>query len=148
MKRVIEYRKLMGVDKTATLGELKTVYRNTMKDAHPDKFANDEEGRVAAEEKSKAVIEAYHFLVSINDETHEKNKEAYTETINNSNILDFQFEKQVLIIEHLNGEKYEYIGVPRNVYIKMINAESYNRFAKRHIYGNFIFRKAVSVIKE
>lgn len=148
MKRVIEYRKLIGVDKDVTLKELKNIYRNTMKDAHPDKFVNDDAGRIAAEENSKAVIEAYHFLVSINNETHEKNKEAYEETINNSNILDFFFEKQVLNIEHLNGEKYEYIGVPRNTYIKMINADSYNRFAKRHIYGKFVFRKSGKATEE
>lgn len=148
MKRVIEYRRLIGVDKDVTLKELKNIYRNTMKDAHPDKFVNDDAGRIAAEENSKAVIEAYHFLVSINNETHEKNKEAYEETINNSNILDFFFEKQVLNIEHLNGEKYEYIGVPRNTYIKMINADSYNRFAKRHIYGKFVFRKSGKATEE
>lgn len=148
MKRVIEYRKLIGVDKDVTLKDLKNIYRNTMKDAHPDKFVNDEAGRIAAEENSKAVIEAYHFLVSINNETHEKNKEAYEETINNSNILDFFFEKQVLNIEHLNGEKYEYLGVPRNTYIKMINADSYNRFAKRHIYGKFVFRKSGKATEE
>lgn len=148
MKRVIEYRKLIGVDKDVTLKELKNIYRNTMKDAHPDKFVGDEAGRIQAEENSKAVIEAYHFLVSINNETHEKNSELYTETINNSNILDFFFEKQVLNIEHVNGEKYEYIGVPRNTYIKMVNADSYNRFAKRHIYGKFIFRKAAKANEE
>jgi hypothetical protein len=42
----------------------------------------------------------------------------------------------------LNGVSYEYIGVPRNLYVKMVNAESPNRFAKRHIYGNFIYRKS------
>ncbi len=40
-----------------------------MKDAHPDKFVNDDAGRLDAEEKSKAVIEAYHFLVSTNPAT-------------------------------------------------------------------------------
>ncbi|HEU4496440.1 MAG TPA: J domain-containing protein, partial [Flavobacterium sp.] len=61
MKRVVEHRKLLGVDKTVTLKELKTIYRNVMKDSHPDKFVNDEAGRQEAEEKSKSVIEAYHF---------------------------------------------------------------------------------------
>jgi curved DNA-binding protein CbpA len=37
-----------------------------MKECHPDKFQGDETGLKAAEEKSKQVIEAYHFLVSIN----------------------------------------------------------------------------------
>ena len=73
MKRIGEHRKLLGVDKTATLKDLKTIYRNTMKDAHPDKFVNDEAGKLDAEEKSKSVIEAYHFLVSIN-QLNEKKK--------------------------------------------------------------------------
>lgn len=142
MKRVVEYRKLLEVDKNVTLKELKTIYRNTMKDNHPDKFVNDEQGRKNAEETSKNIIAAYHFLVSIATETVEKNLPEYQETINNYTILDFYLEKQTLFVTYVNGMSYEYIGVPKNVYIKMINAESPNRFAKRHIYGNFIYRKA------
>ncbi|TXF78970.1 KTSC domain-containing protein [Chryseobacterium sp.] len=142
MKRIGEHRKLLGVDKTATLKDLKTIYRNTMKDAHPDKFVNDEEAKLEAEEKSKSVIEAYHFLVSINPETQEKYKEEYTETISKSIIQDFHYEKQILKVQHFNGKMYEYIGVPRNTYIKMVNADSPSRFARRHIYGSFIYRKS------
>ena len=142
MKRIGEHRKLLGVDKTVTLKELKTIYRNTMKEAHPDKFVNDEGGRVEAEATSKSVIEAYHFLVSINPETQEKYKEENGETTSKSNIQDCEYEKQILKIQHLNGKMYEYIGVPRNTYIKMVNADSPSRFARRHIYGNFIHRKA------
>jgi hypothetical protein len=142
MKRVIEYRKLLGVDKNVTLKELKTIYRNSMKDNHPDKFADDEAGKLAAEETSKNIISAYHFLVSISNETLEKNLPEYQETINNFNILDFRLEKQTLLITYLNGISYEYIGVPRNIYVKMVNAESPNRFAKRHIYGNYLYRKS------
>ena len=142
MKRVGEHRKLLGVDKTATLKDLKTIYRNTMKDAHPDKFVNDEEAKLEAEEKSKTVIEAYHFLVSINPETQEKYKEEYTETIAKSIIQDFYHEKSILKVQHFNGKMYEYIGVPRNTYIKMVNADSPSRFARRHIYGSYIYRKS------
>ncbi len=141
MKRVVEARKLLEVDKNVTLKQLKTIYRNSMKETHPDRFVNDEENKIAAEEKSKAIINAYHFLVSIAPETVEKNLPEYKETINNSSILEFYLEKQTLFITYLNGMSYEYIGVPKNVYIKMINAESPNRFAKRHIYGNYIYRK-------
>jgi hypothetical protein len=142
MKRVIEYRKLLEVDKNVTLKELKTIYRNSMKDSHPDKFVNDEEGKLAAEEKSKQIIGAYHFLVSIAAETVEKNLPEYTDTITNSNIHDFHLEKQTLFVKYFNGMEYEYIGVPKNIYVKMVNAESPNRFAKRHIYGNYIYRKS------
>lgn len=148
MKRIGEYRKLLGVDQSATLKDLKTVYRNTMKDAHPDKFVNDEAGKADAEEKSKSVIEAYHFLVSINRETQEKYKEEYTETITQSIIQDFYLEKSILKIQHFNGKMYEYIGVPRNTYIKMVNADSPSRFARRHIYGNFIYRKSGEVMAD
>ncbi len=146
MKRIGEHRKLLGVDKTATLKELKTIYRNTMKEAHPDKFVNDAEGKLEAEERSKSVIEAYHFLVSINQETQEKYKEEYAETISKSIIQDFHLEKSILKVQHLNGKMFEYIGVPKNTYLKMVNADSPSRFARRHIYGNFIYRKSGEVM--
>ncbi|AZA57342.1 KTSC domain-containing protein [Chryseobacterium shandongense] len=148
MKKLGEYRKLLEVDKNVTLKELKTIYRNTMKDTHPDKFINDEAGKLEAEEKSKSVIEAYHFLVSINPETQEKYKEEYTETTTTSNIQDFYLEKSILTIQHLNGNIYEYLGVPRNTYIKMVNADSPSRFARRHIYGSFVYRKAGEVMAD
>ena len=148
MKRINEYRKLLEVTKDATLKDLKAVYRNTMKDAHPDKFVNDDAGRIAAEENSKTLIEAYHFLVSINKETHEKNNDEYTDTITNSLINDFYTEKQVLYIIHLNGVTYEYFGVPRNVYIKMVNSDSPSRFARRHIYGKYTFRKSANALED
>ena len=66
MKKIVEYRKLLNVDKTAELKDLKAIYRNAMKEAHPDKFQGDEAGLKEAEENSKKIIEAYHFLVSIN----------------------------------------------------------------------------------
>lgn len=148
MKKLGEYRKLLEVDKNVTLKKLKTIYRNTMKDTHPDKFINDEAGKLEAEEKSKSVIEAYHFLVSINPETQEKYKEEYTETTTTSNIQDFYLEKSILTIQHLNGNIYEYLGVPKNTYIKMVNADSPSRFARRHIYGSFVYRKAGEVMAD
>lgn len=148
MKRIGEHRKLLGVDKTATLKELKTIYRNAMKETHPDKFVNDEAGKEEAELMSKSIIEAYHFLVSINEETQEKYREEYTETISNSIIADFYLEKSILKVQHLNGNMYEYIGVPRNTYIKMVNSDSPSRFARRHIYGNYTYRKSGEVMAD
>ena len=69
MRKVIEYRKLLGVDKAVTLAELKSLYRNFMKEFHPDKIQDNEELKLEVEEKSKKIIEAYHFLVSIAPET-------------------------------------------------------------------------------
>lgn len=148
MKKIAEYRKLLEVDKSASLKDLKNIYRNVMKETHPDKFINDEAGKLEAEEKSKSVIEAYHFLVSINEETQEKYKEEYTDTISNSIITDFYLEKSILKVEHLNGKMFEYIGVPRNTYIKMVNSDSPSRFARRHIYGNFVYRKSGEAMAE
>ena len=73
MKKINEYRKLLNVEKTAELKDLKTIYRNAMKESHPDKFSGDEAGLKLAEENSKLIIEAYHFLVSINPETIKAN---------------------------------------------------------------------------
>lgn len=145
MKKIVEYRKLLDVTKTASLKELKTIYRNCMKDCHPDKFSNDEE-RLAAEAKSKEIIEAYHFLVSVAPETHEKDLEEYKKTTASSNIAEFYFENSVLYIAFFDGSKFEYFGVPKNTYIKMVNAESPSRFARRHIYTEFMYRSSSKLV--
>jgi hypothetical protein len=145
MNKIVAYRKLLNVTKDATLKELKTIYRNSMKDFHPDKFTDATE-KTEAEEKSTAIIEAYHFLVSIAPETLEKDKAIYTQTVGSVNILDFYMENNVLYINFLDGNKYEYFGVPKNTYIKMINAESPSRFARRHIYNNFLYRSSSKLV--
>ena len=111
-KKIAEYRKLLDVTKTATLKELKTIYRNSMKEDHPDTIADPVE-RLAAEERSKNIIEAYHFLVSIAPETQEKNKEVYQKTTTTVNIQDFYMDKGVLDISFLDGSNYEYFSVPK-----------------------------------
>lgn len=87
-------------------------------------------------------------MVSIAQETVEKNLPEYTNTTQNYGVHDFYFDKQILHISYTNGMEYEYIGVPKNTYIKMVNAESPNRFAKRHIYGNFLYRKSGENIED
>lgn len=144
-KKISEYRQLLNVTKAATLKELKTIYRDCMKDCHPDKFSNDDE-RMAAEEKSKAIIGAYHFLVSIAPETLEKDKAAYIQTTTASNIEDFYYENSVLYVSFLDGNQYEYFGVPKATYIKMVNADSPGRFARRHIYSQFVYRSASRLV--
>jgi curved DNA-binding protein CbpA len=146
MKRIIEYRRLLGVDKSADLKELKTIYRNFMKDWHPDKFQTDEE-KTAAEEKSKAFIEAYHFLVSIAPETQAQKLEEYTAVITSSKMTDLQYKGTTLQIYFADGSAYEYFGVPRNIYLKFVNTDSPDRFARRHIYQAFTYRKVTKAVE-
>ncbi|MEL1256056.1 KTSC domain-containing protein [Flavobacterium sp. DGU38] len=141
MKKIVEYRKLLNVEKTAELKDLKTIYRNAMKESHPDKFVGDDAGLKAAEEKSKTIIEAYHFLVSIHPDTIKLNLPEYTETISTCSITDYKFVEGRLIIDFSNGSVYEYISVPKATYVKMVNADSPARFAKRHILNSFTWRK-------
>lgn len=145
MKKIVEYRKLLDVTKAATLKELKTIYRNSMKDHHPDTITDDAE-RLAAEERSTAIIEAYHFLVSVAPETAEKNKAEYVKTTTTVAIADFYFDNMVLYINFVDGSNYEYFGVPKALYIKMVNAESPARFARRNIHGTFLYRSAAKIV--
>lgn len=141
MRKVIEYRKLLGVDKAVTLAELKSLYRNFMKEFHPDKFQNYDAEKTAAEEKSKQIIEAYHVLVSIAAETRELNLEEYSKTIGASGIKDIEYKGKRLRIDFADGSAYEYIGVPENTYVKLINADSQARFVRRHISTSFLYRQ-------
>jgi hypothetical protein len=146
MKKIVEHRKLLGVNEAAELQELKTVYRSLMKTWHPDKFQDSAEDKLAAEEKSKNIIEAYHFLVSIAPETRNQTLAEYTQTTTTSNIADFEFKSQVLTVSFLDGSQYEYFDVPKAVYIKLINADSPGRFARRHIFNNYVYRSVSKLV--
>jgi len=141
MKRIGEYRKLLGVTPAADLKELKTTYRNLMKEFHPDKFQDNEEEKLAAEEKSKELINAYHFLVSVAPETIQNALPEYTATVSTSQILHFSYEKQVLQLNFVDGSSYEYFGVPKTLYIKLCNSDVPARFCRRHVYYEFVYRK-------
>jgi len=140
MKRISEYKKLFGVEKEIELKTLKKSYRNLVKEWHPDKFQNGDPLQEEAEINSRKVIDGYHFLVSIAPETKASNLEVYTETITNSEIQDYQHKGMLLEISFLDGSTYEYFGVTKQVYIKMINSNKLNRFAKRSIYPNYTYR--------
>jgi curved DNA-binding protein CbpA len=140
MKKIIGYRKLLGVNEKADLQELKTAYRNLIKLWHPDKFNDSEELRVQAEAKGKHIIEAYHFLVSIAPETRSQTLAEYTLTITSSGIIDFEYKNETLQINFVDGSSYEYFGVPKAIYVKLVNAPALARFARRHICSSFPYR--------
>jgi curved DNA-binding protein CbpA len=146
MKKIVDYRKLLGVAENAELQELKSVYRGLMKTWHPDRFQDSEESKLEAEEKSKTIIEAYHFLVSIAPETRDQSFADYTLTTTNSNIADFEYKSQVLKVTFLDGNEYEYFDVPKAVYVKLINADSPGRFARRHIYNEYVYRSVNKLV--
>lgn len=145
MKKVGDYRKTLGVTKATELKEIKSIYRGLMKDWHPDKFSADAAKHAEAEEKSKEIIEAYNFLLSIAPETLEHAKDEYIQTTTLSNIQDFQFKDSILRIDFFDGSAYEYFDVPRAMYIKLVNADSPGRFARRHIFNAFPYRNVAKL---
>ena len=148
MKRINQYKKLFGVEKDIDLKTLKSTYRNLVKEWHPDKFQEGDAKREEAEVNSRTIIDGYHFLVSIAPETLAANLDAYTETITNSGIADFVHNGLVLEITFLDGTTYEYFGVTKPIYIKMVNANKLNRFAKRTIYPKYTYRKSKRMLQE
>lgn len=142
MKRVNEYKKLFRVVGKLELKTLKSTYRDLVKEWHPDKFQSDDEKALEAEEKSREIIEAYHFLVSIAPETNELNKAEYEETIAKGGITNIHHKGLLLEISFIDGTTFECFGVPRSVYIKLVNSDKQVRFAKRNIFGPFLYRKS------
>ena len=142
MKRIAQYKKLFGIDNDIELKALKKTYRNLVKEWHPDKFQNGHELQEEAEMQSRNIIDGYHFLVSIAPETLAANLEKYTKTITDSGIADYQHKGLLLEITFNDGTTYEYFGVTKQVFIKMINSAKINRFAKRAIYPKYTYRKS------
>jgi len=147
MKRVNEYRKLFNADATTDLKQLKTTYRNLVKEWHPDKFQAGDDKAAEAEVKSQQIIDAYHFLVSIAPETVEANLEEYTTTTTESAIIDFRHKGLLLEVSFKDGSTYEYFGVSKNVYSKLVNSDKQFRFAKRNIFNSFLYRKSKKTLE-
>ncbi|SMD32000.1 DnaJ domain-containing protein [Reichenbachiella faecimaris] len=141
MKRVKAYKQLFNVEADTDLKQLKSTYRNLVKEWHPDKF-QDEVKKSEAEIKSQEIIDAYHFLVSIAPETKAANLDEYTKTTTESGIADFKHKGLLLEVSFTDGTTYEYFGVNRNLYLKFVNAEKQFRFAKRNIFNSFLYRKS------
>ncbi|HOZ52575.1 MAG TPA: KTSC domain-containing protein [Chitinophagaceae bacterium] len=140
MKRVNTYRKLLNATADTDLVQLKTTYRNLIKEWHPDKIQDDDERKAEAEIKSKEIIAGYHFLVSIAPETIAQNLEEYKRVTTTAYVEDFEHKGQNLKITFQGGSVYEYLGVPKSIYIKMVNSPTITRFAKRHIFNSYIYR--------
>ncbi|MGB0871095.1 MAG: KTSC domain-containing protein [Flavobacteriales bacterium] len=148
MKRISAYKKLFNVEKEIELKPLKKAYRNLVKEWHPDRFQDGDAQAEIAEEKSREITNGYHFLISIAPETKEKQLEEYTKTISECGIADFFHKGQLLEITFTDGSTYEYFGVPRPIYVKMVNADKIVRFAKRNIYTSYLYRKSKKEMQE
>ena len=142
MKRINEYKKLFEIEGAIELSQLKTKYRNLVKEWHPDKFQADHELAEEAAKKSLKIIDAYHFLISIAPETRAAQLEEYTKTITESGILNYRHKSMKLEVEFMDGTTYEYFGVTEKMYTKMINADNPYRFGKRNIFNSFLYRKS------
>lgn len=146
MRKIDSYRRLLEVTEKTSLADLKSVYRNLMKNFHPDKFQDNDAEKIIAENKSKAIIEAYHFLVSIAPETIANSFDQYQNTINTSNIEEFEYKTEILTINFSDGSCYEYFAVPKSVYVKLVNAPAQARFLRRHIATEFIYRSTNKLV--
>ena len=148
MKRINEYKKLFDIQQDIELIELKTKYKRLVKTWHPDKFLEGNPLKEEAEEKSRQIIDGYHFLVSIAPETIAENLEEYNETINETRISDFKHKGLLLQVTFSDGSSYEYFGVNKNVYTKFIQSGNETRFAKRNIFTNYLYRKSKKGLQE
>lgn len=148
MKRINEYRKLFRIENEIDLKRLKASYRDLVKEWHPDKFQEGDALKEEAELNSRKIIDGYHFLISIAPETKAANLEDYTNTVSEFGIEDFQHKGMVLTITYLDGNTYEYFGVDRKMYLKMLNSDNFNRFAKRNIYTKHLYRKSKRALHE
>ncbi|MFA5419330.1 MAG: KTSC domain-containing protein [Bacteroidales bacterium] len=148
MKRINEYKKLFGVEQDIELNQLKTTYRNLVKEWHPDKFQAGDELATEAEAKSRQIIDGYHFLVSIAPETRDARLEEYNITTSESGILDYYHKGLMLVITFLDGSTYEYFGVPKSVFTKFHNSDKQIRFARRNIFHAYLYRKSKRELQE
>lgn len=148
MKRINQYKKLFQVEGEIDLKELKTSYRNLVKEWHPDKHTADDTMKEEAEEMSRQLTDGYAFLISIATETIAKGLDEYNETINNASIDDLHHKSMLLEVTFTDGSTYEYFGVNKTLFSKLVNADKMQRFARRNIFNSFIYRKSKRTVEQ
>ena len=148
MRRINQYKKLFQVEGEIDLKELKTSYRTLVKEWHPDKHTADDTKKEEAEEMSRQLTDGYAFLISIAPETIDKGLDEYNETINNASIEDLHHKSMLLEVTFTDGSTYEYFGVNKTLFSKLVNADKMQRFARRNIFNSFIYRKSKRTIEQ
>ena len=148
MKRINQYKKLFKIEQKIELSALKKTYRNLVKEWNPDKFQQGDDKAVEAEIKSREIIDGYHFLISIAPETKEKYSEEYIQVSMKSGINDFQHKGLLLEVTFNDGTTYEYFGVTKTVFQKLINSDKQMRFSKRNIFNSYLYRKSKNGLEE
>jgi hypothetical protein len=148
MKRINQYKKLFQVEGEIDLKELKTSYRTLVKEWHPDKHTADDTKKEEAEEMSRQLTDGYAFLISIAPETIAKGLEEYNETINNASIDDLHHKSMLLEVTFTDGSTYEYFGVNKTLFSKLVNADKMQRFARRNIFNSFTYRKSKRTVEQ
>jgi curved DNA-binding protein CbpA len=148
MKRINQYKKLFNVEGEIDLKQLKTNYRNLVKEWHPDKHTADDTKKEEAEIMSRQLTDGYAFLISIAPETIANGLEEYNNTLENAFIDDMQHKSLLLEITFTDGATYEYFGVNRNLYVKLVNADKMQRFARRNIFNSFTYRKSKRTVEQ
>ncbi|MBP6456862.1 MAG: KTSC domain-containing protein [Chitinophagaceae bacterium] len=140
MKRINQYKKLFNVLPTTDLAQLKSTYKSLIKEWHPDKFQESHPLHEEAKLKGAEIIDGYHFLVSIANETKEAKMSQYLQTIE-TGISDYKHKGQVLDLTFNDGASYEYFGISSAGFQKFINADKQFRFAKRNIFHSYLYRQ-------
>lgn len=65
MKSVHEYREILGVDASVTSDELKKVYRELVKEWHPDRLLHNPSLQKTAQQRLQEINEAYDHLLAL-----------------------------------------------------------------------------------
>ena len=57
-----------------------------------------------------------------------------------------EFKSEILRVVFSDGNEYEYYGVPKAIYVKLVNSDTPDRFARRHIYENYLYRSTSKIV--
>lgn len=133
------YFRILEIPANSTENDVKKAYRKLMLKCHPDVVSKNEIDQDRANEFSKVINEAYTTL-----KKHLSSKDKYEKIfVKSSNIHSVLYDtfSSILTLEFKNGDIYYYYNVPESIYLDFLNAPSKGKFAHKHIYHVFKYRK-------
>lgn len=149
------YFDVLQVNRQSSKDEIKSSYRRLIKKWHPDKFQLNSKDYNEATEKSKLLNEAYNILKNYIPDTQYKSEKFASKSssqnskqniqrnrVNSSNIysVGYDSESNILQIQFMNNQVYEYYNVPQKVYDEFMKAQSKGKFAIQNIYYSYKYQ--------
>ncbi len=156
MDKYAEYCGVLGLDTVGSVTELKSVYRQAVKQWHPDRYMFDRRMHQTAVEKTKLINSAYEYvseLLESRPSASSRPAQAYCPKFPQDSLLEiflrsshlvsvaYDYSDYSMYLKFKSLNIYRFRDVPPRIYEELITAASPGVYAKKNVYTNYKYER-------